>query len=527
MRVPAKAGGLRRHALAAALAALLALALCGPAAAHAEAPPHIKHLFVILLENEDAEDTFGPVPPSPYLGTTLREAGAFVPNYYGIGHQSLDNYIALASGQPPNPQTQADCQLFSDFTPIATLEDGVAVNPFGGCVFPTSVQTVANQLENSGRTWRNYAQDMAAGAAAGEATSCRHPALGAPDNTQMASATNQYAARHVPFVYFHSIIDFETCQRNVVDLEHLTQDLQSAESTPQYSFITPDLCADGHDATCADGTSPGGFAGIDAFLREWVPRIKASPAYRDHGAILLTFDESESGAESCCNEENGPNSPNNGGATAVGAGGGRVGAVIVSPCIKPGTETQFPYNHYSALRWTEDNFGLSHLADASTEGLSSFGTDVFSNPSCDTGANPVSEPGGPGSESGVPASEEPGKPGSQGPVGPAIPGSVGPAIGGPVGESARAGALTRLHVRPRRSLAGKRQLFRFRLASEVAECQAGATVRFGGREVKTNGRGRAHVKLRLRHAGKRVAVAKAPGCKPAKAPVHVKRHGRH
>lgn len=489
MRRPARLGTIRCSWIATALTALLTLVGSAPPTAAATAPPHINHLFIIVLENENAENTFGAVPPSPYLGTTLREAGAFVPNYYGIGHQSLDNYIALVSGQPPNLQTQADCQLFTEFTAVSTMEDGVAVNPAGGCVFPTSVQTIANQLENSGHSWRAYAQDMAAGAAAGESTSCRHPAIGSPDKTQTASATNQYAARHVPFVYFHALIDYPTCAGNVVDLENLTADLQSAQTTPEYSFITPDLCADGHDAACADGTSPGGFAGIDAFLREWVPRIEASPAYRDHGAILVNFDESGSGAESCCNEPTGPNTPNNGGPTP-GNGGGRTGAVLVSPCIKPGTVTQTAYNHYSTLLWTEENFGLSPLGYASTSGLSTFGTDVFSNPGCDTGLSGTS----PNGSGGAAAGSEP---------------------------------RSRLHVRPRRPAAGKRQLFRFRLSSAVAACRAGATIRFGGHRAKTNRRGRAHMKLRLRHAGKRVAVARAPGCKPAKAPVRVRHRRRH
>ena len=55
-----------------------------------------------MLENEDAAESFGADPPAPYLGKTLKEAGAFMPNYYGIGHASLDNYIAMISGQPPN-----------------------------------------------------------------------------------------------------------------------------------------------------------------------------------------------------------------------------------------------------------------------------------------------------------------------------------------------------------------------------------------------------------------------------------------
>ena len=132
---------------------------------------------------------------------------------------------------------------------------------------------------------------------------CGHPADRQPGRQpRPPRASSQYATRHDPFVYFHSIIDTPACQKNVVDLSALPGDLRSEATTPEYSFITPDLCADGHDATCADGTSPGGYEGIDAFLEEWMPRIEASPAYQDRGMILVTFDESESGAEACCGE---------------------------------------------------------------------------------------------------------------------------------------------------------------------------------------------------------------------------------
>ena len=60
-------------------------------------------MFVIVLENESAAVTFGPDSPAPYLAKTLTARGAFVPNYYGVGHASLDNYIAMISGQAPNP----------------------------------------------------------------------------------------------------------------------------------------------------------------------------------------------------------------------------------------------------------------------------------------------------------------------------------------------------------------------------------------------------------------------------------------
>jgi hypothetical protein len=285
----------------------------------------------------------------------------------------------MISGQPPNLTTQADCPVFGEMLPALLHPDGVAVGQ--GCVFPKAVRTVADQLEATGHTWRAYMQDMASSVSAGEAASCRHPAIGSPDTTQRARAGDQYATRHNPFVYFHSLIDGTACPRNDVDLAQLTADLASEATSPEYALISPDLCADGHDATCADRSSPGGFAGIDAFLREWVPRIESSPAYQDRGAILLTFDESESSAASCCGETTGPNTLNNGG-SILGSGGGRVGAVMLSPCVDPGTVTEVPYNHYSLLRFTEDNFGLSRLANAAGPGPTSFGPDVFTRPGC-------------------------------------------------------------------------------------------------------------------------------------------------
>ena len=434
-----------------------------PASAAAAALPKIKHVFTVVLENENADQSFGPNPPSPYLGKTLPEAGVFVPNYFGIGHASLDNYIAMVSGQPPNVTTQADCPVFSEMAPGTLNGEGIALG--AGCVYPAAVKTVANQLEASGQTWHGYMQDMGA---AGQPATCRHPAVGSPDGTQAARANDQYATRHDPFVYFHSIIDTPACQQNVVDLNTLPADLGSESKTPDYSFITPARCADGHDAACADGTSPGGYAGIDAFLAEWVPRIEASPAYQDRGMIIVLFDESASGAEACCGETNGPNTPNNGG-TTQGSGGGKVGAVVVSPCTEPGTVADSDYNHYSMLRWVEDNFGLGHLANAANAAAGSFGADILSRSDCSQTA--------------------------------------------------------KLKVRPRKAPAGRRTRFRFRLLADLPLCRQGATIRFAGHRARTNRKGVARLKVKL-HGHRATARATSAICtKPATAKVRVKGSG--
>ncbi len=346
--------------------------------------PHLKHVFIVVLENENADETFGQNTEIPYLAQTLTSQGAFVPNYYATGHLSLDNYISMISGQGPNVQTQADCQLYTKFLPGTPTGDGQYIGQ--GCVYPPGVQNIATQLEGNGYTWKGYMQDMANSAPAQPAT-CRHPAFNSQDTTQTATATDQYAARHNPFVYFESIIDFPTCQANDVDLSRLSTDLASESTTPDYSFITPDLCNDGHDTPCADG-QPGGMAQANTFLKGLVPQILASPAYKDHGLLIATFDEAEGDPQSsspdasaCCGEQPGPNTVNAGG-PIPGPGGGRIGAVMLSPCIRPGTVTTDAYNHYSLLRSVEDNFGLPHLGYAAQAGLRPFGTDVLNQPDC-------------------------------------------------------------------------------------------------------------------------------------------------
>jgi hypothetical protein len=355
------------------LLVVLAAAFVLTPAAHAAQPP-IGHVFVIVLENEDAASTFGPSSQAPYLAQTLTAEGAFVPGYYGIGHASLDNYVAMVSGQAPTIVTQADCPLFLDVIPGLAVSDGQVLGQ--GCVYPAAVQTVAGQLAAKGLTWGGYMEDMGDDPVRDNGTTCAHPAIGHPDQTQQASATDQYATRHNPFVYFHSIIDDAAgCAAHVVPLTRLAGDLASATTTPNLTFITPDLCHDGHDATCADG-GPGGMPAADGFLREWVPRITSSPAYQSDGLLVITFDEAASDSSACCGEQSGPNTPAPG-AQSGGAGGGRTGAALLSPFIAPGTTTDQQYNHYSLLRSIEDYFGVAHLGYAAAAGLRPFGSDIF------------------------------------------------------------------------------------------------------------------------------------------------------
>jgi hypothetical protein len=420
-----KLGSKFTWSLLAVLAALTAtIAACGGDKDAPTGAQRVKHVFVITLENKDYVDTFGTSTQDPYLQKTLPAMGALLTQYYGTGHASLTNYVAMISGQPVTPQTAADCTTYADFVQTGTSADGLPVGT--GCVYPSTVRTLPNQLKAAGLTWRGYMEDMGNDPTRESAT-CGHPVIGTADQTnhQLAPSAavpkgDQYAARHNPFVYFHSIIDTPDCQTNVVALDKLEVDLAKVETTPNFVFITPNVCNDGHDGDgtgaagkgCING-QPGGLKSADEFLKVWVPKILASEAYKKDGLLIINFDEggavasqtvtvdatgkqhvtvSYASSESCCNQAGGPNVSYPLSLTfPVSAtmqydlnfpapGGGRTGAVLLSPFIKPGTVSNVGYNHYSLLKSLENIFGIKeYLGYANQAGLAAFGDDVFTN----------------------------------------------------------------------------------------------------------------------------------------------------
>lgn len=343
--------------------------------------PPIGNVFVITLENEGYAHTFADPSADPYLASTLPKKGMLLTQYYGTGHESNDNYIAMLSGQAPNPQNQADCQIYSNFVGTGvTVAPGQAVG--SGCVYPASVRTVANQLNAAHKRWKGYMQDMG-NVASRETAVCGHPALNSQDSTQKAVPGDGYASRHNPFVYFHSIIDHAAyCDTHVVPLGSktgilptgaprgttgLVTDLKEVKTTPNLALIVPNLCSDGHDYPCVN--QPSGTSAlndIDRFLSTWVPIITSSPAFKQNGLLVINFDESDgpqSDSSACCGESAGPNSPLPG---INGPGGGRTGAILLSPFIKGGTQSLTPFNHYSLLASIEDMFHLHRLGYART-----------------------------------------------------------------------------------------------------------------------------------------------------------------
>jgi hypothetical protein len=360
-------------ALTAGLTAVLVASLSGggpggPARTSGYDVPPVGHVFVINIENKGFVRTWGSESKAPYLAKTLRAKGVLLSQYYGTAHNSQGNYIAQVSGQGVNPDMQTDCKTFATFRRTGTQAPGQAVGTTG-CVFPTGVPTLMGQLDAHDLTWRGYLEGMG--------TACKHPEVGRTDPWQRASSSNEYATKHNPFVYFHSVIDRPRyCAGHVRPLKDLTADLADIARTRNLTYITPDLCHDGHDSPCANG-EPGGLASVNTWMRTWVPRILASPAFKKDGLLLITADESDSAkadARACCGDGATPNAAKPG---ITGPGGGRIGLLAISRWTRPGSTSTNGYNHYALLGSLEEIWALPKIGYAATPGRRTFGLDVY------------------------------------------------------------------------------------------------------------------------------------------------------
>jgi len=309
-------------------------------------PGKIKHVWLIILENKSYDATFTGLNKNTYLWQTLPSQGVLLKNYYGTGHFSLDNYISLVSGQATEPDTQADCPFYDKFSGTVDLAGSLKTNPnYGqvlspvgpnaaagtnGCVYPADVPTLFNQLDAAGVSWKGYAQDLGNPDESGPRHDAGVEYCGAPysepgprgstasPNPGSANGTDQYVPKHFPFPWFESIRDAGDCnEQHIANLfsstDGLYHDLQSAATTPAFSWISPNNCSDGHDAVCHGNNLSGGFKkgtpleeatlpnepvnytgglySADLFLEHVIPEIEESPAFKEGGLIDVTFDE--------------------------------------------------------------------------------------------------------------------------------------------------------------------------------------------------------------------------------------------
>jgi hypothetical protein len=379
-----------------------------PGAGITPALPPVTHVFMIVLSDQGFTAAFGPRSGATYLSQTLAHQGELINNYYAVTGGELANEIALISGQGPTPQTATNCPQFTDIAPGTLGAQGQVLGE--GCLYNAQTSSLASELVANGREWKAYVQGVGDGGPGTPAT-CRHPPIGGADPNQVPTPTDPYVTWRDPFVYFHSVIDNATCSTSVVDTQQLAPDLSATPKTPALAYIVPDRCHDGSEEPCAPG-KPAGLAPADDFLREIVPEIERSSAYKAGGLIAITFDQApQSGpaadSTGCCTASPFPNIPAGatgptgpsgatgstgatgtsgetgatgltGASTLQQPGGGQVGLLLISKYVKPASiNVTGQYNHFSLLASVADLFGVPRPGYAGAPGLLAFDTSVY------------------------------------------------------------------------------------------------------------------------------------------------------
>jgi hypothetical protein len=356
-------------------------------------------VWLISLSGSSLVATNDQTRTDPYLAKQLLPKGALLSGYTLTAPSSLANGIAVLSGQGVNLDTEQNCPTYSELQPPSVSSTGLAEGV--GCVYPSPVQTLADELTAAGLTWKAYVQGMEAGqsdssvagagssvtsgagttsattpatgvgstpaagtettpaagpASPASAASCRHPELGAPDPNQAPSPGDPYLTFRNPFVYFHSLLDDGACASNDVDFARLQGDLATPANTPNLSWIVPSACDDGSSAPCLS-SAPAGLASADAFLKEVIPQILATAAYREGGLIVIAPDS---------------------GPRPVGSANAKpVGALLLSPFVHAGAHVTESLNDFSLLKSLSRLFGVLPLGHANDPSVASFGAAVY------------------------------------------------------------------------------------------------------------------------------------------------------
>lgn len=305
--------------------------------------PEVKHVFVVMLPEGGFEESFGKTPKSPYVGKELPQQGELLTNYFAVTKGVLANQIALLSGQGPTPATAAECPTYADVLPATESTEGQVEGE--GCVYPATTKTLLGQLTEAELEWKAYREGP---------DGCAKPPT---DPADLAD----------PLLYFHSILDDPVCGERDVGLPQLATDLKlKAEEFPALAYVAPE----------------------EAQLKAVITEIKKSLAYKDGGMIVLTAaqapQEGEHPDESgCCIDPDFPNLP---GAPSEAAptgpvhetdGGGRVGLLLLSPYVEPGTTSETYFNHFSLLATIEELFELERIGYGAEPAVTGFDESIF------------------------------------------------------------------------------------------------------------------------------------------------------
>jgi hypothetical protein len=153
----------------------------------------------------------------------------------------------------------------------------------------SNINNIFDLIENSGRTWRAYAQDYPGTSASTTLTD--------GDNT---SSGNNYVEHHFPPAYFNNIRNNSARIPNIYragtnaagtnissGFSQFFSDI-SGSNPPNFMWVTPNNTNNGHDGS---GTSTA-VANADNFLKTFVPAVTSSPVFASgKGVLIISWDQ--------------------------------------------------------------------------------------------------------------------------------------------------------------------------------------------------------------------------------------------
>jgi Phosphoesterase family len=238
-------------------AANLSLTLTGPGVnlpppsltPPAAAVPAFQHVFMIMMENTDYSQIMEDPSDTPFMHSLMAK-GTLLANMHGVYHPSDENYMAVAGGDT----YAVGAEYYPD------IKDP---NP-----------NLGDELIAAGKTWKAYEQGM-----------------GTPCNLSN-NYDSYYEPDDAPFINYTDVSGNPAyCAQHLFDTSQLTTDLQSASSTPSFSWIAADDYYDGESSGDGDSLS---LKTQDGWLRQTIAPIMQSPAWTTQKSLLiLTWDESD------------------------------------------------------------------------------------------------------------------------------------------------------------------------------------------------------------------------------------------
>ncbi len=239
-----------------------------------------------------------------------------------------------------------------------------------GCAYPAETATLPGQLAEKELSWKAYVEGIGRRAS----PTCRHPARSRPGKRLPGDPGPGATLRLLP-------LDRATgpsARRATSASNSSRPTCKPPKTTPALSYIVPDACHAGGELPCEEG-EPAGPLAAEEFLKRVVPAIEASPAYkeggpdRDHLRRRPARPAPRPTPAPAAISPAYPNIPARSHAAEAAAGpvkpsggGGRVGLLLLSPFVAPGTVDESGYfNHYSLLNSIEELFELEPLGYAS------------------------------------------------------------------------------------------------------------------------------------------------------------------